>query len=71
MVIVDRWTMSAAVYSILRFEALGIQVTDEYIASIIQGELVPDHTLVIEADSHVIVERMKKRICDMNGEYRD
>ncbi len=62
MILLDRWILSAVVYSVLRFEDIGVAVTGAYYTDLVDGERIPDVTLLIEEPAEVIVQRMQYRL---------
>ncbi len=62
VILLDRWVLSAVVYSAMRFEDIGVPMPAEYFDSIVDGERMPDVTLVIEEPAEVIVSRMADRL---------
>ena len=51
----------------MRFQDIGMPMQEEYFKSIVEGERVPDVTLVIEEPADVIVSRMEYRLARLNG----
>ena len=67
VILLDRWILSAVVYSAMRFEDVGHKTNSSYFADLVNGERIPNVTLVIEEPGEVIVQRMQYRLERLQG----